>query len=164
MGSFYRSQHELIFVFRHGDNPSINNIQLGVYGRNRGNVWEYAGQNVPTNERSEALTMHPTVKPVRLVADAILDCSKRGGLILDGFAGSGTTIIAAEQIGRIAWALELDPRYVDVAISRWERLTGELARHESTGLTFAETARQRNSADLPHNTAASAEHRKLIDG
>ena len=164
MGSFYRSQHELIFVFRHGDNPSINNIQLGVYGRNRGNVWEYAGQNVPTNERSEALAMHPTVKPVRLVADAILDCSKRGGLILDGFAGSGTTIIAAEQIGRIACALELDPRYVDVAISRWERLTGELARHESTRLTFGETARQRNSADLTHHTAASAEYRRLIDG
>jgi 16S rRNA G966 N2-methylase RsmD len=100
MGSFYRSQHELVFVYRHGDGPTINNVQLGSYGRNRTNVWEYAGQNVPTSERMQALAMHPTVKPVRLVADAILDCSKRGGLILDGFAGSGTTIIAAEQTGR----------------------------------------------------------------
>ena len=90
--------------------------------------------------------MHPTVKPVRLVADAILDCSKRGGLILDGFAGSGTTIIAAEQTGRIACALELDPRYVDVALLRWEKLSGEPARHKETGLTFAEMAQQRGVA------------------
>jgi hypothetical protein len=143
MGSFYRSQHELIFVFQHGEGPSINNIQLGAYGRNRTNVWEYAGQNVVTSERLEALAMHPTVKPVRLVADAILDCSKRGGLILDGFAGSGTTIIAAEQTGRVACALELDPRYVDVAIQRWEKLTGEPARHEEIGFTFAKMVRSR---------------------
>ena len=90
----------------------------------------------------EALAMHPTVKPLRLVADAMLDCSKRGGLILDGFAGSGTTIIAAEQTGRIACALELDPHYVDVAILRWEKLTGEPVRHEETGLTFADMARR----------------------
>jgi hypothetical protein len=96
-----------------------------------------------TSERLEALTMHPTVKPVRLVADAILDCSTRGGLILDGFSGRGTTIIAAEQTGRVACALELDPRYVDVAILRWEKLTGEQARHEETGLTFADMALQR---------------------
>jgi hypothetical protein len=143
MGSLYRSQHELVFIFQHGHGPSINNVQLGAYGRNRTNVWEYPGQNVPTSQRLEALAMHPTVKPVRLVADAILDCSKRGGLILDGFVGSGTTIVAAEQTGRIACALELDPRYVDVAILRWEKLTGEPARHEVTGLSFAETALQR---------------------
>ena len=146
MGSFYRSQHELVFVFRHGNGPTINNVQLGTYGRNRTNVWEYAGQNVVTSERMQALIMHPTVKPVRLVADAILDCSKRGGLILDGFAGSGTTIIAAEQTGRIACALELDPHYVDVAILRWKKLTGEAARHEDTGLTFADMARRREGA------------------
>jgi DNA modification methylase len=143
MGSLYRSQHELVFVFQYGDGPGINNIQLGAYGRNRTNVWEYAGQNVVTSERLEALAMHPTVKPVRLVADAILDCSKRGGLILDGFAGSGTTMVAAEQTGRIACALELDPRYVDVAIRRWEKLTGEPARHAVTELSFAEMALQR---------------------
>jgi hypothetical protein len=143
MGSLYRSQHELVFVFQYGDGPGINNVQLGAYGRSRTNVWEYAGQNVLTSERLEALAMHPTVKPVRLVGDAILDCSKRGGLILDGFVGSGTTIVAAEQTGRIACALELDPRYVDVAILRWERLTGEPARHEVTGLSFAEMTLQR---------------------
>src|SRR5262249_52889315 len=134
MGSFYRSQHELVLVFQNGAGPSINNIQLGTYGRNRTNLWEYPGQNVPTAERKEALAMHPTVKPVRLIADAILDCSKRNSLILDGFAGSGTTIIAAEQTGRIACALELDPRYVDVTVLRWEKLTGEPARHDATGL------------------------------
>jgi DNA modification methylase len=124
LGSFYRSHHELIFVFQHGQGAAINNVQLGAYGRTRTNVWEYAGQNVVTTERMEALAMHPTVKPMRLVADAMLDCSKRGGLILDGFAGSGTTIIAAEQTGRIAGALELDPHYVDIAVLRWEKLTG----------------------------------------
>jgi hypothetical protein len=158
MGSFYRSQHELVFVFQHGGGPAINNVQLGAYGRNRTNVWEYAGQNVPTGQRLEALAMHPTVKPVRLVADAMLDCSKRGGLILDGFAGSGTTIMAGEQTGRIACALELDPRYVDVAILRWEKLTGEPARHEETGLTFAETTRQRAVAGhSPDDPGVSAD-------
>ena len=165
MGSFYRSQHELVFVFQHGAGPTINNVQLGAYGRNRTNVWEYAGQNVVTRERLEALAMHPTVKPVRLVADAILDCSKRGGLILDGFAGSGTTIIAAEQSGRIARALELDPHYVDVTIFRWEKLTGEPARHERTGLTFGELTRQRAvagpSSDGP---ALSVDSGGLVDG
>jgi DNA modification methylase len=164
MGSFYRSQHELVFVYQHGDGPTINNIQLGTYGRNRSNVWEYAGQNVPTSERLEALTMHPTVKPVRLVADAILDCSKRGGLILDGFVGSGTTIIAAEQTGRIACALELDPHYVDVAISRWEKLTGEAARHEGSRLTFADMARLRITDVSPPLPAASTKNRGLVDG
>ena len=165
MGSFYRSQHELVFVFRHGDGPTINNVQLGAYGRNRTNVWEYAGQNVVTSERMQALAMHPTVKPVRLVADAILDCSKRGGLILDGFAGSGTTIIAAEQTGRIACALELDPHYVDVAILRWEKLTGEPVRHEETGLTFADMARRREGATTsPDGQAASAVSGGLLNG
>jgi DNA methylase/ParB-like nuclease domain len=164
MGSFYRSQHELVFVFRHGNGPTINNVQLGTYGRNRTNVWEYAGQNVVTSERMQALIMHPTVKPVRLVADAILDCSKRGGLILDGFAGSGTTIIAAEQTGRIACALELDPHYVDVAILRWEKLTGKAARHEDTGLTFADMARQREGTPSPDGHAAPAVSGGLLDG
>lgn len=165
MGSFYRSQHELVFVFQHGDGPTINNVQLGTFGRNRTNVWEYAGQNVLTSERIQALAMHPTTKPVRLVSDAILDCSKRGGLILDGFAGSGTTIIAAEQTGRVACALELDPHYVDVAILRWEKLTGEPVRHEETELTFADMARMREgAAPSPDGQAASAASGGLIDG
>jgi 16S rRNA G966 N2-methylase RsmD len=165
MGSLYRSQHELVFVFQHGHSPSINNVQLGAYGRNRTNVWEYAGQNVVTSERLEALAMHPTVKPVRLVADAVLDCSKRGGLILDGFAGSGTAVIAAEQTGRIACALELDPRYVDVAILRWEKLTGEPARHEATGLTFAEATRLRAASGFSSDDPTmSAQNGGLVDG
>ena len=165
MGSFYRSQHELIFVFKNGDGATINNVQLGAYGRNRTNVWEYAGQNVVTSERMDALAMHPTVKPLRLVADAMLDCSKRGGLILDGFAGSGTTIIAAEQTGRIACALELDPHYVDVAILRWEKLTGEPVRHEETGLTFADMARRGEGATTsPDGQAASAVSGGLLNG
>ena len=146
MGGLYRSQHELVFVFQSGTGPVINNIKLGAYGRNRSNVWTYAGQTALTHTREEELAMHPTVKPVRLVADAILDCSKRGGLILDGFAGSGTTIIAAEQTGRLANALELDPRYVDVAIRRWEKLTGEPAKHTILGATFQELVENRGQA------------------
>ena len=141
MGSLYRSQHELVFVFQSGSGPVINNVKLGAYGRNRSNVWTYAGQTALTPTRQEELAMHPTVKPVRLVADAMLDCSKRGGLILDGFVGSGTTIVAAEQTGRLAYAIELDPHYVDVAIRRWEKHTGEPAKHAERGLTFQEVER-----------------------
>ena len=151
MGSLYRSQHELVFVFQSGSGRVINNVKLGAYGRNRSNVWTYAGQTTLTNSRQEELAMHPTVKPVRLVADAMLDCSKRSGLILDGFAGSGTTIVAAEQTGRLACALELDARYVDVAIRRWEKHTGEPAKHAERGLTFREMERthqeQKRSGD-----------------
>jgi 16S rRNA G966 N2-methylase RsmD len=143
MGSLYRSQHELVFVFQSGSGPVINNVKLGAYGRNRSNVWSYAGQTSLTNSRQEELAMHPTVKPVRLVADAILDCSKRGGMILDGFAGSGTTIMAAEQTGRLAYALELDARYVDVIIRRWEKHTGEPAEHAVLGATIQELAQHR---------------------
>ena len=92
MGSFYRSQHELIFVFKRGTAPHINNIELGRFGRNRSNIWQYAGANAFGKDRQDDLAMHPTVKPTALVADAILDCSKRGGVILDAFAGSGTTL------------------------------------------------------------------------
>ena len=156
MGGLYRSQHELVFVFQSGTGPVINNIKLGAYGRNRSNVWSYAGQTVLTHTRQEEFAMHPTVKPVRLVADAILDCSKRGGLILDGFAGSGTTIIAAEQTGRLAHALELDPRYVDVAIRRWEKLTGEPAKHAVLGATFQELAETRVQASPASQASADA--------
>src|SRR6476646_1319361 len=134
MGSFYRSQHELIFVWKHGRGKHINNIELGQHGRNRSNVWTYAGANVFGADRLDELAMHPTVKPVALVADAIRDCSRRGDLVLDSFGGSGTTITAAEKAGRLAYALELDPGYVEVAIARWEKLTGKLAIHAESGL------------------------------
>jgi hypothetical protein len=101
MGSLYRSQHELVFVFKNGTAPHINNVELGRFGRSRSNVWNYAGVNTFGKERDSELAMHPTVKPLALVADAILDCSKRSGIVLDAFAGSGTTLIAAEKTGRL---------------------------------------------------------------
>src|SRR5882757_10744861 len=111
MGSLYRSQHELIFVFKNGMRPHINNVELGRFGRNRTNIWNYAGASSFGSTRDSELAMHPTVKPLSLVADAILDCSKRGGIVLDAFAGSGTTLIAAEKTGRRGYGIEIDPYY-----------------------------------------------------
>jgi DNA modification methylase len=123
MGSLYRSKHELVFVFKNGKSAHINNIQLGKNGRYRTNVWEYPGVNSLKKNRMEELAMHPTVKPINLVADAIKDCSKRQGIILDPFGGSGTTLLAAEKTGRQARLIELDPHYCDLIIHRWEKLT-----------------------------------------
>jgi hypothetical protein len=136
MGSLYRSRHELVFVFKKGGAPHINNIELGRYGRNRSNVWEYPGQNVLNGTSKSKLALHPTVKPVALVADAIRDCSLRQGIILDPFGGAGTTLIAAERTGRRARLIELDPRYVDATIMRWENLTGKTAVNAATGARF----------------------------
>jgi DNA modification methylase len=122
-GSFYRSQHELIGVFRVGGGPHRNNIELGRHGRNRSNVWTYPGVNSFGHGRMEALASHPTVKPVALVADALLDSTARGDVVLDQFAGSGTTILAATKVGRIAHAMEYEPRFIDVAIRRWQEMT-----------------------------------------
>lgn len=133
MGSLYRSQHELVFVFKAGTAPHINNVELGKHGRYRTNVWTYAGINSFGAGRDADLAMHPTVKPVALVADAMLDCSRRGGIVLDAFSGSGTTIIAAERTGRRGYAIEIDPAYVDVAIKRYQQLTGEAAILGETG-------------------------------
>lgn len=138
MGTFYRSQHELIFAFKHGKAPHINNFELGQYGRYRSNVWSYPGVNTFTGRGFKQLALHPTVKPVSLIADAIRDCSNRGGIILDPFAGSGTILIAAQRTGRVARAIEYEPRYVDVAIRRWQRVTGKNAVHLRTGATFKE--------------------------
>ena len=146
MGSFFRSQHELIFVFKNGTAPHINNFGLGEGGRYRTNLWTYPGVNTFKSGRLDELEIHPTVKPLALVADAIKDCSKRGGIILDAFSGSGTTILAAEQTGRRGYALELDPKYVDVAVRRWEKVTGENAVHAATGLTLDRLAELRGIA------------------
>jgi DNA modification methylase len=142
MGSFYRSQHELVFVFRNGHSQHRNNVQLGQYGRNRTNVWEYPGINTLSKQSDEGnlLALHPTVKPVALVADALLDCSARGDLVLDAFLGSGSTLIAAERIGRLCHGIELDPIYVDTAVKRWQRYTGDHATHAGTGKRFDEIA------------------------
>ena len=137
-GSFYRSQHEFILVFKNGDAPHRNNIELGKHGRNRSNVWSYAGVNSFRAGRMDELSVHPTVKPVALVADAIRDCSRRGEIVLDPFMGSGTTILAAERVGRRGYGLEIDPLYVDVAIRRWQSFTGRDALLEVTGQTFDE--------------------------
>ena len=143
MGSFYRSQYELILVAKQGTQPHINNFELGQHGRYRSNVWDYPGVNSFRDGRLEELAMHPTVKPVALVADAMKDCSHRGGLILDCFAGSGTTLIAAEQTGRKTYAMELDPRYVDTAIRRWQEYAGNEATHAVTGSTFSTMRKER---------------------
>jgi DNA modification methylase len=139
-GSFYRSQHEFIFVFRNGNAPHQNNIELGRHGRNRSNVWTYAGANSFRAGRMEDLTAHPTVKPVAMFADAMRDCSRRGDIVVDPFAGSGTTILAAEQVGRRAYALDIDPQYVDVSIRRWQRYTGRDAVNSASRKTFDEIA------------------------
>jgi DNA modification methylase len=140
MGSLYRSQHELIFVFKNGHAPHINNVELGRHGRYRTNVWTYAGMNAFGADRDNELALHPTVKPLDLVADAILDCSDRGGLVLDAFAGSGTTLLAAEKTGRRGYGIELDPHYCDVIV---RRLTthGLPAVHKVTGRSFDEVGR-----------------------
>jgi DNA modification methylase len=135
-GSFYRSQHELIFVYKRGNGPHINTFELGQHGRSRSNVWRYSGQNTFRSGRMAELEMHPTVKPVALVVDAMRDCSKRNSVILDAFAGSGTTLVAAEQIGRRAYCMEIDAQYADTAVRRWQRLTGRDAILESTKQTF----------------------------
>jgi DNA modification methylase len=142
MGTFYRSKHELVFIWKSGSAPHINTFELGQHGRSRSNVWDYAGVNVPKPGRLEELAMHPTVKPVGLVADAIKDCSHRNGLVLDPFAGSGTVLIAAERTGRKARALEIDPAYVDVAVRRWQIYTGKRAVLAATGETFEEREEQ----------------------
>ena len=138
MGSLYRSKHEMIAVFKAGRAPHINNVELGRHGRNRANVWDYRGVNAFGGDRDEALEMHPTVKPVAMVADAILDCSMRGGIVLDAFAGSGTTILAAERTGRRGRAIELEPHYVDVAVRRFQDATGIDAVDADSGRTFTE--------------------------
>src|SRR6266478_5590556 len=143
MGTFYRSKHEFVFVWKNGTAPHINTFELGQYGRHRTNVWDYDGVNTMRPGRMDELAMHPTVKPVAMVADAIKDCSKRGSLVLDPFCGSGTILIAAEKTGRRARAIELDPKYVDVAIRRWEQYTGKIAVLAPLGETFDEVSEAR---------------------
>jgi DNA modification methylase len=138
MGSLYRSQHELILVFKTGRGRHRNNVQLGRFGRSRSNVWHHPGVNSFSRKTEEGnlLALHPTVKPVALVADAILDCTTHGDIVLDGFLGSGTTVIAAERTGRRCYGLELDPGYVDTIIRRWQALTGGVARRADSGRSF----------------------------
>lgn len=145
MGTFYRSKHEFIFVFKVGSAPHTNSFGLGDTGRYRTNVWDYPGVSSISAHRLDDLTMHPTVKPTALVADAIRDCSKRGDIVLDGFGGSGTTLIAAETCGRRARLIEYDPIYCDTIVTRWERLTGKKATLSQTGECFEDVMQNRTS-------------------
>ena len=136
MGSLYRSKHEFIFVYKNGEQKHINNIELGSKGRYRTNVWDYAGVN--TFKNTNLLKLHPTVKPVELIWDAILDVSKRGDIVLDSFLGSGSTLIACEKSHRICYGIELEPLYIDTTIRRWQELTGKDAIREGDGKTYKE--------------------------
>jgi DNA modification methylase len=143
MGSFYRSKHELVFVWKCGTAAHSNNFELGQHGRHRTNVWDYANVHALRAGGLQELAMHPTVKPVALVADAIKDCSRRGALVLDPFCGSGTILLAAERTGRKARALEIDPAYVDAAVRRWQTYTGKVAVLAASGETFETIEEQR---------------------
>ncbi|CAN7770268.1 site-specific DNA-methyltransferase [Mesorhizobium sp. LjNodule214] len=154
MGSFYRSKHELVFVFKIGTAPHTNSFGLGETGRYRTNVWDYAGISSLGANRLDELAMHPTVKPVALVADAIKDCSRRNEIVLDLFGGSGSTLIAAESCGRQARLIEYDPAYCDTIIARWQTYTGKSATLAATGLSFDSVAEER------HDTGSSSARRK----
>lgn len=125
MGSLYRSKHEMVFVYRVGSASHTNNVELGKHGRNRTNVWDYPSVNSMKGSRREDLALHPTVKPVAMVADAFKDVTRQGELVLDIFLGSGTSLIAAERVGRRFRGLDIDPAYVDLAMQRWSDLTGK---------------------------------------
>jgi len=159
-GSFYRSRHELIGVFRVGAEAHLNNVQLGRHGRSRSNVWTYAGVNTFRTERMADLEAHPTTKPVLMVADAIKDCSRRNDIVLDTFCGSGTTLLAAERVGRRGYGMEIEPRFVDVAIRRWQAFTRRDAVHNVTGRTFDEIAAERLRSTGSHERRRHGDKRR----
>jgi len=143
MGSLYRSKHELVLVFKQGAAPHINNVQLGKFGRNRTNVWDYPGMSSIGAKRDADLALHPTVKPVPLIADALRDASHRGDIVLDPFGGAGSTLLAAERTQRRARLIEIDPRYVDVTIRRWQAATGRCATLSGSDRTFDDLTSER---------------------
>ena len=149
MGSFYRSQHELVLVFKNGRGRHRNNIELGRHGRNRSNIWSYPAANRfgrNAGEDFHLLKLHPTVKPVAMLADAIMDCTARGDLVLDPFLGSGSTLIAAEKIGRKCYGIEIDPIFTDLIVRRWQSFTGENAIHEESGKSFDDLVQDRKAS------------------
>lgn len=148
LGSFYRSRHELIFLLAKAGNAHLNQVQLGKHGRDRHNVWCYPGMHGAGEDRVRARELHPTVKPLALVRDAILDSTRRGDIVLDLFSGSGTTIVAAHDSGRIGYATELDPVYADTGIMRWQDFSGDEARLEATGQTFREVRAERSGVPV----------------
>jgi DNA modification methylase len=159
-GSFYRSRHEFIVVFRVGKGAHLNNVALGRHGRSRDNVWNYAGVNTFRAGRMDELRAHPTAKPVALVADAMRDCTRRGDIVLDTFSGAGTTIMAAERIGRRAYAMDIEPRYVDVTVRRWQAFTRKDAVDAETGRTFDQLAAERAVATEDPNNGVTPDATK----
>jgi|TARA_Y100000815_G_scaffold245846_1_gene245002 DNA modification methylase len=155
MGSLYRSKHELVFITKKGKAPHTNNVELGKHGRYRTNVWDYAGVNTFGKDRMKDLADHPTVKPTALVADAIRDVTHPGEIVLDAFIGSGTTILACERTKRRGYGIEIEPGYVDVAIRRWEAMTGEKAVLLETGQDIAEVAALRADNPAAHEIPAA---------
>lgn len=153
MGSLYRSAHELVFVFKSGTAPHVNNVELGKNGRYRTNVWSYAGANSFSATRDQDMAMHPTVKPVAMVADAILDCSRRKDIVVDPFCGSGTTLVAAQKTGRRGYGIELDPLYCDTIIRRMQQTFRVDAVLIENGRTFDGIADDR-LADIAQDKAA----------
>ncbi|MBI1293193.1 DNA methylase N-4 [bacterium] len=153
MGTFYRSKHELVFVFKKPGGRHVNNFGLGEHGRYRTNVWDYPGISSLGPGRSEALAMHPTVKPVALIADAICDCSSHNDIVLDCFGGSGSTLVAAERTLRRAFLIEYQPSYCDVAIARWQSMTGASAILAETNQPFAAVGLERNRAEIHRGNA-----------
>lgn len=148
MGAFYRSAHEMVFVFRHGDARHNNRIQLGRHGRDRTNLWRYEGFNSFSRGRDRALAMHGTVKPVQMICDLLLDCTEKDDIVFDGFAGSGTSLIAAQKLGRRARIIELDPVYCDTIIGRYRAAFGSEPVHRELGLTFSQVSALRVAEGL----------------
>jgi len=159
MGGLYRSQHEMVLVGRRSGAGHLNNVQLGKFGRNRSNVWTYAGATGGKGDSDDDFNVHPTVKPIRLVMDAFLDVTTRGELVIDPFLGSGTTLLAAERTGRRCLGVEIEPRYVDLGIRRWQDMTGGLAVHSETGVTFDQMAESAEmcAKELPPAVEPSSE-------
>jgi len=154
MGSLYRSQHELALIYRNGNAQHQNNVQLGRFGRYRTNVWQYGGiQTMRHGEEGDLLAKHPTVKPIQMIADAILDCSKPRDIVLDCFLGSGTALLAAERVGRLCYGIELDPHYVDTAILRWQQMTGRDAIDAVSGQTYTERLKALEAVSVRKETA-----------
>jgi len=142
MGGIYRNAHELVCVFRAGTETPLDNVELGRHGRNRTNVWSYPGMSSFGKERDQLLGSHPTVKPVAMIADVFRDVTRRGDIVLDTFLGSGSTLMAAQETGRICCGVELDPLYVDVTIRRWQNATGRDAVLVDTGEAFNDVAQR----------------------
>ena len=147
MGALLRFAREFVGVFCHGDTPRLNIVELGKHGRDRTNVWIYSGANKPGSSGAKALKDHPTPKNVEMCADALLDVTRRDEIVIDPFLGSGSTLIAAERTALICYGMELEPRFLDVIVRRWEGLPGKTAVHAASGLTFSEVRNERAAAE-----------------